>query len=108
MKLSTIAAYPEAYVPLPALGELVAQVAVDEPGEEAVAKEFSGCSGGRPSVTPARRSLSVRCEGTKQSIFLVIRTGGEIDRIDVTTIAAIADAKGPQPVDNECPSFGIE
>ena len=62
----------------------------------------------RPAhLAPVCCSLWARCNGTEQTVLLAIRAGGEIHGIGLTTIAAVADTKAPQSVDDNRLSVGI-
>ena len=62
---------------------------------------------GRPAhLAAVCRSSGARCDGTEQTVLLAIRASGEIHRIGLTTIAAVADTKAPQSVDDNRLSMG--
>src|SRR5437762_13472830 len=56
-------------------------------------------------TSPAFAGLSIlraRRDAPEDSIALIVRTGREIQRVAITTIAAIAEHHRPQAVDYDC------
>ena len=45
--------------------------------------------------------MSARIQAAEQTIRLIVRAGGEIKRVGQTSIAAVAESDGPQPIDDE-------
>ena len=63
-------------------------------------------------TTPNRPapSLRARCNGTKQTVFLAIRAGGEKNFVRTkirTPCSVAANTKAPQPVDDDCLPMGV-
>src|SRR5947209_7707039 len=46
-------------------------------------------------------------QAAEQTVLFVVRAGGEINRVGQTSISAIADFEGPQPVDDERLPVGV-
>src|SRR5262249_29869533 len=56
----------------------------------------------------ARRSRCDWGEAAEEAVLLAVRIGGEVDRAGFTAGASVADLQGPQPVDQDPLSLGID
>src|SRR5262245_29073891 len=51
--------------------------------------------------------MLVGTQAAEQAVLLVVRAGGEINRVGPSSIAAVANLEGPQPVDDDRLALGV-